>query len=482
MIGEIFYNRYPHSGYPVDRMNCVDNPIAHCSGIFNYDNYYYYSFIFSLSRLWGIPSEDKAFPQRVINILNVLGLTLRCNETDTLDEAIRIIKKKIDENKPPIIYTTYSTLFYSDFYNSNDAASFMNHAISVFKYNSEKSLISIREQGHHFLDTTDEFRSSLNIHLTLPEETFQQLIKKRKSPNGLEKFLVYSIEEISTDKSFSTYEDMLNYFINNYSINNNQLVNRILQFGSTNVIDSQLMSELNIIIHASHLFFDGIKKVTTFMNAVKMDDYIKMEKTYKNTIQTVVNILRKCIVKREKLPNEKLETLVSKIYEIDHQLLHFVKGNYNVLEDNTNEENFTFSGYYRILNTYSGKYLQSTSCDDLDNIIQYEETNDDSQVWRFIPTDNGYFNIVNKFSNKTLDVLFTSIEEGAPVGQYSISGHWCQQWELDRDPIDKSKVKIRNRGSAKLLSIFDDSKVNFAEIIQASENLTLSSEWRILKF
>lgn len=41
-------------------------------------------------------------------------------------------------------------------------------------------------------------------------------------------------------------------------------------------------------------------------------------------------------------------------------------------------------------------------------------------------------------------------------------------------------VKIRNRGSAKLLSVAGDSLLDGAEIIQTSENNTFSHEWTIV--
>lgn len=480
---EITYQRYPNGGYPVDRFDCVDNPIAQSAGIYHYNYYYYYTFMYSLLWIWGDNPNKLFFEDRANKILRTFGLTLKRNEADTIEEAMAVVVNKLEENKPPIIRTIYKVLFYCGYYQSDEPPAYWDHAIPIYRYDSANSTVSIREQGHHFMDSTDEHRSALNIHVNFPLEVFQSMLVKWNSGSGSDSYYIYSIEESETPAIIHSFEDMLDLMLADYSGESNQ-INRIINDIGNDQLDNLhvYLYDLNTSIHATHLLFDGIEMIESLMKNVDKNKFQELKTAYKSKIQTVVNILRKSIIKGERLSSEKLEKYKEMIKMADEQLFDFLQD--NRLSSGGSavaiSDSIDVGAHYYLRNNYTNKYLQSTSKEDLENVIQHDSLSDETQQWSFIPTDNGYYNIINRFSRKALDVMYTSIEEGANVGQFTVSGHWCQQWELEKTA--GGVHKIRNRCSAKLLTIIYDSDRDGAEAIQAAENNSVSYEWELIKF
>lgn len=483
MIYEVGYQRYPNGGYPVDRFDCVDNPIAQSAGIYQFDHYYHYTFLYSLLWLWDDNPNKLYFEDRASAILGMFGLTLCRTEANTTEEALAVVVHKLQEKQPPIIRTIYRNLFYCGYYLSDEGPAFWDHAIPIYRYDSDKSTVSIREQGHHFMDSTEEHRSALNIHLNVPLNLFQSMMTTwRIEPDTEERYQVYSIEKSASPAVIHSFEDILNLMLNDYFGTTNQIVKIIEDIKRAGGERLHLfMYDLNTSIHATHMLFDGIEMAESFMKSIDRGEWAELKARYKQQIQTVVNIIRKSIAKEERLTDDKLNRCKELIRQADERLFDYLEQNrLNGREENLAATDVVHAGeLYYIRNCFTNHYLAVTSNENLENSVQSDWTPEGSQHWFMQPSDSGYYYIINQSSQKALDVMYTSIEEGASVGQFTVNGHWCQQWEIEK--TGRGTHKIRNRSSAKLLSISKDSGESGSEIIQAAEPLSSSYEWEFIK-
>lgn len=482
MIYEISYQRYPNGGYPVDRFDCVDNPIAQSAGFYHYNNYFYYTFMYSLLWIWGDNPNKLYFEDRANKILQTFGLTLKRNDAATIDDAMAVVVNKLEQQKPPIIRTIYKVLFYCGYYQSEEPPAYWDHAIPIYRYDPALSTVSIREQGHHFMDSTEEHRSALNIHVNFPLEVFQKMLVKWDSGSGSDSYQIYSVEEGEVPAVIHSFEDMLDLMLADYCGQPNQINKIIKDIGNDQPGNyHRYLYDLNTSIHATHLLFDGIEMTESLMKVVDKFRFQEVKTAYKHSIQTVVNMLRKSIIKGKLLPVDTLERYQEINRAADEELFRYLQENRVIRDGNgtPSSDSIDIGAHYYIRNSHTNKYLQSISKEDLENVIQNASLADETQQWSFIPTDSGYYNIINRYSEKALDVLFTSIEEGANVGQFTVSGHWCQQWELLKTPGGIHKLK--NRCSAKLLSIYQDSDKDGSEVIQSAEHHSASYEWELIR-
>lgn len=97
-------------------------------------------------------------------------------------------------------------------------------------------------------------------------------------------------------------------------------------------------------------------------------------------------------------------------------------------------------GYYKIVSTYSGKALSvdlnTATNGGVDpklsgaNIFQYGTNDRDNRLWTIQPVGEGFYKIVNKYSNLALDVFRRSTEDGANIMQWPYTGNDNQLWHL----------------------------------------------------
>ena len=89
------------------------------------------------------------------------------------------------------------------------------------------------------------------------------------------------------------------------------------------------------------------------------------------------------------------------------------------------------TGYYRIKNAASGKYLavEDSATDNLKNIVQYTGNNSSAFEWKIQNAGSSY-NLVNKKSSKAIDLPASTQTSGTQPIQYSLTGGTNQQWNL----------------------------------------------------
>jgi Ricin-type beta-trefoil lectin domain-like len=91
---------------------------------------------------------------------------------------------------------------------------------------------------------------------------------------------------------------------------------------------------------------------------------------------------------------------------------------------------------YKIVNWWSGKVLDVTGgASDLamqngTPVTQYQWLGGLNQQWELIPLGNGYSEIVNRQSQKVLDVIGGDLNNGTGIQQWEWIGGLNQQWQI----------------------------------------------------
>ncbi len=120
---------------------------------------------------------------------------------------------------------------------------------------------------------------------------------------------------------------------------------------------------------------------------------------------------------------------------------------------------------YSILNKYSDKALDidGFSKDNGANVQQWDYTGWENQAWKVESLSNGYYKITNINSGKVLDVADQSKENGGNIQQWDYTGAENQQWSIT---AVNGYYQIKNRHSGKVLDVAGQSKENGANIQQ----------------
>lgn len=136
---------------------------------------------------------------------------------------------------------------------------------------------------------------------------------------------------------------------------------------------------------------------------------------------------------------------------------------------------------FALVNRNSNKLLEIPSASLEDNVqaAQYDWTNYNCQLWNITHKDSSYIQLQNANSGKLLEVGLASTEEGAAVVQYPASGNYCQDWMLT--PSSDGYYKIINRNSQKLLEIQSNLTENGALAGQWSSTGYACQEWKLKK-
>lgn len=136
---------------------------------------------------------------------------------------------------------------------------------------------------------------------------------------------------------------------------------------------------------------------------------------------------------------------------------------------------------FALVNRNSNKLLEipNASLDDNTQAAQYVWTNYNCQLWNITHKDGLYIQLQNANSGKMLEIAAASTENGAAVVQYPASGNYCQDWILS--PSSGGYYYFINRNSQKLLEVKDNLTENGALITQWDPTGYPCQEWRLVK-
>lgn len=128
-------------GFNAKQLNCVQNPIAAASGYYEVNNYYYYSFLYSLFNFFeGIEDDFENFPKK---FLPVMGLEFNTFEFSDETSLFANIESEINNNSPVILIVKYNCLFYNMYYKNNNFN--LIHGLIVSGYDDEKRVFTIND-------------------------------------------------------------------------------------------------------------------------------------------------------------------------------------------------------------------------------------------------------------------------------------------------------------------------------------------------
>jgi endoglucanase len=135
---------------------------------------------------------------------------------------------------------------------------------------------------------------------------------------------------------------------------------------------------------------------------------------------------------------------------------------------------------FKIINRNSNKSLDvnGSAVNDGANIIQWDYWGGNNQQWGLTYLgNNGYYKIVNKNSNKVVDINGRATTGGAKIIQWSDNGETSQQWQIT--DIGFGYYKIINRYSGQSLDISGATTDNGANVIQWYWNIGHNQQWEI---
>jgi uncharacterized protein (DUF1800 family) len=135
------------------------------------------------------------------------------------------------------------------------------------------------------------------------------------------------------------------------------------------------------------------------------------------------------------------------------------------------------TGAYELVARHSGKCLDvsGVSMDDGAPVIQWTCNGGLSQRWSLQPAADGYYNLVVGHSGKMLDVSGVSTDDGASVIQWPSNGGQNQQWLPQ--PVGGGYYTLTVRHSGKVLDISGVSTDDGAPAIQWIPNGGANQQW-----
>jgi uncharacterized protein (DUF1800 family) len=137
----------------------------------------------------------------------------------------------------------------------------------------------------------------------------------------------------------------------------------------------------------------------------------------------------------------------------------------------------SLAGSYELVARHSGKCLDvsGVSMDDGAPVIQWTCTGGLNQTWTLQPASDGYYNLVAGHSGKLLDVSGASTDDGARVIQWPANGGQNQQWLPQ--PVSGGYYTLTVRHSGKALDISGVSTDDGAPAIQWTPDGGDNQQW-----
>ena len=124
----------------------------------------------------------------------------------------------------------------------------------------------------------------------------------------------------------------------------------------------------------------------------------------------------------------------------------------------------TADGYYRLVNRSSNKSLDVADCGSADgtDVRQWAWLDNACQQWQVTPTADGWVRLTGRSSGKVLDLAGCASADGTDVRLWAWLNNTCQQWRLQ--PI--GTVAIVSGQSGKVLDVANCSTANGTDVRQ----------------
>ncbi len=113
-------------------------------------------------------------------------------------------------------------------------------------------------------------------------------------------------------------------------------------------------------------------------------------------------------------------------------------------------------------------------------IVQAVFTNLATQKWQFVPTTDGYFQLISQQSGQALDVRWGGTRQGVRINQWAKNTvSKSQEWKLEA--ASNGAFKIINRNSGLALSVPNASNLENLQLVQLKKADFYSQLWDIVE-
>jgi len=318
-------------GYSVVQMNCIDIPIATAAGYYDYNNYFYYSFLYSINRIWGVGGE-KDLLQRANDMLSKMSLRIEPHFIDSPSSLTAQIKRSIDSDNPILLITSYQHLFYAPDYKDYDIA----HGMLVYAYDLHKQTYGVREFATFFVPTevSKMFRGGLFCKLQLPDEILYNMWKNSNDmprKGSFQPYHIYSIKRTEGSSNLLNYKCLFEYLIDHLDVGNNKFLlfvqNHDVSNYQENNVDQIFIGIRNQFFGPLIILFESLDKAIKEMFGDSDSEFTNELKTiqekYMKSRDRMTNILYYNVLKNSQVRN--VNDMIPEIKELDVELLSFLR-------------------------------------------------------------------------------------------------------------------------------------------------------------
>lgn len=378
-------------GYNFEQINCVDLPIAALAGYYNNENYYNYCFYYAFYNNWDIPDTKNVQTFRN-EILKKLGMKMNSYKIEDNNNLFSFIKESIDDKIPILFLASYRSLFYYSNYKEENGS----HGVIISGYDSERSLIIIRDSkvvDRMENPSIDELLSADPFYkLQLTEDMLSNIWfesnKIYKEDNESLYNTIFRIEKMDKLKILSFY-DVIEEFIHNFNPSCSKLITFVKKI---NIIRDNRKNDSvpfdyyrRVFYHSINVIFDFLEKFYKIegTNTDKYNNYYKFKNEYLNFRSILLAKLHKNSLKGIVLEESSINLMIQKILEMDNKLYNMINElhlNYNKSINVKNKELINYA-LNSIASADSGFILPTHNVSSADNAVNGEWTNWLTDLW-----------------------------------------------------------------------------------------------------
>lgn len=308
-------------GYNYAQVNCVELPIAAACGSYNKNNYFYYSFYYSLYNNYG---NEVIHTDR---ILNNIGLKLVAHTVHKKDQLLNLIFEKIDLNIPIVFISKYSELFWCKSF----VMAPLKHAFLINGYWKEENIIIVRDSfivnkfSNKGID--DLIKASPMYEFSITEDMVSDIFEKNLEIGENES--LYSVEIFEEHFTFNMI-DMIKDSIEFLKQNNDSLtfiINNLHKFKITSVesLRKKYYYGFEILFDILEKFFLNNSKFTCVKN-----NYLNLKDRYIKYRGTCVQLICKQIIKNEEIKDEKKQEITNTLNDFKNKFIELLCKMYNI--------------------------------------------------------------------------------------------------------------------------------------------------------
>lgn len=199
---------YYADGFNVEEIDCWDMTLACACGVYNKENYYFYSFLYAMFNNW--PWSNKPVTEQVLKLLGVGQNEYHVNSGE---ELINKIYDAIDLGNPVLMLLRYNKIFFNSLYKKE---SDLNHVLLITGYDKERQLLNVRDYlfAKKFTKAVVQGSADIFIDFAIKDEYVIEMWQETKKEGVNSLFIL----ERNDDPLIADYESLLQFFLENVSV------------------------------------------------------------------------------------------------------------------------------------------------------------------------------------------------------------------------------------------------------------------------